>query len=467
MRLIDLGRASFWVDEAYSQVIIRQPSFSQTFKLLLEDAVHPPIYFLVMRFFKYDSEFSLRLPTVLFGVISIALLMHLIVRFYRNYDFALWVGLLLAVNPYAIWHARTARPYGLVLLLGVIVSYYFLLVLNGKRSRLNWGLFIISSALLYCTHYYTAGIALAQYITMMFALRGDRRFYWMWVGAQAIAILPLFGWLYAIAQQEAIGIGIGWIPAVALKDIGLTFWNMTIGYEGNRYWFEPIGLAIATMGIIAGLVVAFRRFRDDITSLYFFWLVISPIVGVFIIALFRPLYVDRYFVYTTPGLIVLIVLGWQQLSTSKLYRLGALTILLGVAGLNFSLNLSQENYESENWRGAVTYILDHKMPDDQIVTATLLEFIPFSIYDDQSTELVAYEEGVFDQFEDSVSHVWIMYRYTKNDIHRQGYLKNTETPLTHVPDLAQWLEENEYRIDDYREFRGVTVIRVNLQEIEN
>lgn len=466
MRLIDIGGASLWADEAYTQVIVRQSSLNQTFKLLVEDAVHPPFYFLILRLFPHDSEFFLRLPTVFFGVVSVALLMHLILRFYRNADLALWSGLLLAINPYTIWHARTARPYGLVLLLGLIVTYYFLLLLAGKRSRLNWGLFIVSSALIYNTHYYAAGIALAQYITMMFVLRGDRRFYWMWVGAQTIAVLPLFGWLYAISQQEVIGIGIGWIPAVAVKDIGLTFWNLIIGYEGNRYWFEPIALIVATIGALTGFTLAFRRYRDDIASLYFFWLLVGPIVGVFIIALFRPLYVDRYFVYTTPSLIVLIVLGWQELSPSKIVFSGALAILVSIAVLNISLNLSQNNYESENWRSAVAYILEHRTDEDRIVTATLLEFIPFSIYDDESIELVAYEDSFIDQFANPVSRVWIIYRHTKNDIHRQGFSKDMQLP-THVPNLVQWLQDNEDNIDDYREFRGITVVRVKIQEAEN
>ncbi len=89
--------------------------------------MHPPGYYLLLHgavaLFRH-SEFALRFPSVLAGTLTVPLVYQLgcILGTQRWW---LTAGLLLALNPFTVWHAREARMYCLLLCLSVAVGYAF------------------------------------------------------------------------------------------------------------------------------------------------------------------------------------------------------------------------------------------------------------------------------------------------------------------------------------------------------
>lgn len=124
LRIDALDYQSLWSDETFS-LMTTDPtlSFPQFWDRVLADT-HPPIYYLILRLSSTvfgQSEIAARAPSVFFGVLTVcgaAILPGSSVSRSSRVAFPL----LLAVSPGAVWYAREARSYALVLLLSTIIT---------------------------------------------------------------------------------------------------------------------------------------------------------------------------------------------------------------------------------------------------------------------------------------------------------------------------------------------------------
>ncbi|MEX2215442.1 MAG: glycosyltransferase family 39 protein [Phycisphaeraceae bacterium] len=113
-RLIGLGSLDVWMDEVYSH----EASSDLLPKLLKWETVSnessSPLPFIEQKFtrriFGEESPLSLRLPSALHGIASVAFL-YLIVGFTIGWSAAFWAALLLAINPFALEWSREGRMY--------------------------------------------------------------------------------------------------------------------------------------------------------------------------------------------------------------------------------------------------------------------------------------------------------------------------------------------------------------------
>ncbi len=121
---------SLWIDEILTFRYVNTPV--KTFiDLMLANGAQVPLYFGLQYLFPSNNDLMLRLPSLLFGLIGIALIIAVTYDLYRNAPLALAAGALLAANPYHILYSRTARPYALVFVVALLVSFFFLKLLRG------------------------------------------------------------------------------------------------------------------------------------------------------------------------------------------------------------------------------------------------------------------------------------------------------------------------------------------------
>ena len=107
-----------------------------------------------------DGEFALRFPGVWWGVLAVALLYRLGRRIsYRPLP-AVAAALLLAISPYAIWHAQDARMYSMSLALTAAAILLGIEAL--ERRRWPWAVaYILAAWLALHTHYYAVFVLVA------------------------------------------------------------------------------------------------------------------------------------------------------------------------------------------------------------------------------------------------------------------------------------------------------------------
>jgi uncharacterized membrane protein len=472
LRVWQLGEASLWDDEAMTKLRAEAP-LDQFLRRVQDSGNQMPLYFATLHLFPTESEFWLRLPSVLAGTAGIALLMFVTVRLYGNDCLALVAGALLALNPYHIWFSRTARPYALLFVLTLLASYFFLVLLRGERSRGNWIGFVLSSMAAYLTHYFAAALPLVQYIWLVFVLRGKRRVFWQWAAAQVIAVIPTLIWIVALLRREVVSMGIDWIKRPVPADPVFTIWNLTLDYDGTATWYAVLGLVAVFAGLLPALYYGFRKRQTDQVSFYWFWLLIAPLSLTFVLSLFaHPLFVDRYFMVLLPALLLLIASGWMQLPR----RAGVLALLIvAVVGMNNVLTtLHDGKDERQAWRDAAHYVAQGYRPEDGFVISSQVALFSFLIYFDDLDVLnrtilfdlpEAGPDGapVRGDWQTPVTRMWAVYSEADETLHNEGVLPNRDPFKNNGSQMARWLDKRRDQIIARRDFNGVTVFLVDVQ----
>ncbi|RME49328.1 MAG: phospholipid carrier-dependent glycosyltransferase, partial [Caldilineae bacterium] len=158
LRLHNLTYHSLWYDEAVS-VRWARSSVARILDVglkLVEDRL-PPLYYLLLKGWGAlggFSEFSLRFPSVVAGVLLVAVVYALGRRLFGR-GAGLAAALLAALNPFLVWYSQEARMYALSALLGALGVLCFVRAMERPRRWGYWfGLGACALAGLY-THLYS------------------------------------------------------------------------------------------------------------------------------------------------------------------------------------------------------------------------------------------------------------------------------------------------------------------------
>lgn len=464
LRAWDLGGASLWTDEALTALRAEAP-FEESLKSLLSAGNQTPLYFWSMRLVPNDTDTLLRLPSVLLGLVGIVMAMVLSLRLWKNYELSLWVGALLAVNPFHVWLSRTARPYTLMFVLVLVVSFYFLQLVRGNRSRTIWAGFALSSMMAYATHFTAVALPAAQYVLFAFMLREQVKLFRRWMAAQGIAAIPALIWVYIVFNSPP-EVASEWIPHPELRDIPLTFWNLTLGYDGVFDWMMVPGLMIATLGLVFGMTEAARKWRTHRDNLYWLWLIVAPVAATFgFSAVFMSFYVDRYFMVCLPALIFLIVWGWYQ--HPGIWRI-ALTVLVASGAYTVLFSFYNGSYRRADWRDVAEYVSAEIQPGDAILlerSNTQKAFMRYYAPTGDSTPGVYLltDQPDTTRFEELSRRVWVIYRNPNEDVHRMGLMPEFDPFDPALSDMGAWLDQRETQVIAQQKFNGVRVLLLNTR----
>ena len=137
---------------------------------------NPPLYEILLHFWIKlfgISEFSVRMPSLLFSCITLILLFKIGNNFF-NKRTALYVSLIFIFSNYHIIFAHEARVYGLMGMLSTMSIFYYLKVITiNKTNKWNFTLLILSNILLIYSHYF--GIFVLLVISIHFIISKELR----------------------------------------------------------------------------------------------------------------------------------------------------------------------------------------------------------------------------------------------------------------------------------------------------
>ena len=362
-----LGGPSLWVDEAYTWFFVTM-DWQQMVGAVRIDGVNPPLFYVYVKAFSEllgTSEAALRFPSALAHVVGTAAAVWL------GYQTAGRVGSLAggwfySFHPMLLWFARDARPYAMAAALAVVS---FALLQKLKYSEYKFSVLataVISVALGLLVHYFFLLFAAVTGLLAIADIKRSPSFLRQWLTVLLLSMLPLLVWIWWFLQLPEPSFGIGWIQSPSPLDPLITGWNLLSGYAGA---FNPGSFAF---GLLAAILFVFGlRKRWPLVALS----IATPIMGVWLLSQFRPVYVDRYFVVLIPFFIVTITDGagtvWRWVQAGRTEPSTLHWILFGlIAALATSTAVVSVHrhpaYEKENWR-AVGHWLER-----QDATAELL-----------------------------------------------------------------------------------------------
>lgn len=161
---------------------------------------HPPFWQLLMHYWSLglgQSEFALRLPSAIAGVVALPLAWQLA----RRLDFTAWTALtatlLTATAPILVYYSQEARMYALVVALA-LASLLVTQQLAVAPTEGKVGLYLLLNWSMLGLHYYSVLLIGAEGLFLLVWLLWQRRpwRHWLWHGgALLLTVVPLLAWM--------------------------------------------------------------------------------------------------------------------------------------------------------------------------------------------------------------------------------------------------------------------------------
>ena len=409
LRRYHLGDESLWFDEAD---IIQRASrpLSDLLRGFTQAGENGPLYTLILHYwlafldavrplekvlhllFGATFEGPVRGLAMLFGAAAIPL-MYLLARKVGGHYLGLIAALLLAINPFHIWHSQDAKMYSLLVLMTILSTLLYILAWERNRSAL-WAAYVLATWVMLTVHSMAGLVLLAQMVATPFLARqrtaapaitehtrndlvppARPRSIWIgWGWAMLLIMTPLFPivWLRAAALvTDTADLG-GWYTPAGLTDIVST---VLVTFAVNRALppWEAIGAGMMALLAALGVWILLRS-RGMMPARYvvlILALLVIPLSVFWLVTLKVPLFQARYLIMALPPYLIVVsagLLGLGRLHRSLNAASGLGAALLGVCtfaaltGINYS-----PQPQKEDWRGAMVYVNDHLRLRDAIV----------------------------------------------------------------------------------------------------
>lgn len=140
-----------------------------------------------------NSDYSIRLPGVIFNVLTVLMIFLLVLKYFGSYRMAFLAGLLFAVDPLNVAQSHIARSYPLSFFLLTLGTVYFTRIVTGEATRKNFVIYTLIIGLAMLNHYINFFIPLAHALIFLVLRRKSQLWTGFIVSALCIAGL-LFYW---------------------------------------------------------------------------------------------------------------------------------------------------------------------------------------------------------------------------------------------------------------------------------
>lgn len=257
-RLWGLAAYSLDGDEIFGVLAVRF-GWIHLFSEAIRDAIHPPLFYVLLRFWVMiggESLFWVRLLSAVASILCVAPIWLLC----RELDFAPAQRnaalALFAVNPLILFYSQHLRMYSLLMLLSLVSLWLFARLIRapGEPARRLAGALLATNLALVYTHYYgwtVVGLELAITLLWLPQLRKKVVVAVTWIAA---IFLP---WAYlavrSLQYKGGLETNIGWIPRPAVSDLAWFFVDLA-GFTGR-----PRLTVWLMRGVLAGLAVVTLR----------------------------------------------------------------------------------------------------------------------------------------------------------------------------------------------------------------
>jgi uncharacterized membrane protein len=379
LRLYRLGFHDLWYDEVYSVIISKK--FWQDW--------NPPFYFALLNYWIRifgTSEFSLRLPSLIFSVAGIPFI-FLLGKHLFNEKVGISASLIMSLSPFHLWYAQEARPYSLSILLGLVSTYFLYRALIEEKVKF-WFYFVLFSVLgVYSniSHFHFI-LLVGQIVSTALFIKKK-----LWLKVLCFLLVLFFSIPYLpkfIAKLEYIKAGF-WPPEPTFKSLVITFENFNLGYNTAF----PVYLI---SNLLAGffLVRAFfaikknKQWRKNFSFVLI--LFVLPIALIYIVSkILVPVYIDRGLIIFSPYYYLILALGIESVYNRRIKGFviisSFLLLLVGIYGyyqdwMFTSFEHTKGAYIKKPFKPTVRFIESNFKIGDIVAHTNYSSQIPFKFY---------------------------------------------------------------------------------------
>lgn len=380
LRLWRLGSKSLGVDEAFSVLLSQKP-----LPEVLTGDLHPPLFHLLLHFIARwgSSEWLVRLPSALAGIIAVPLT-YLVMMKFGLPRAGLWAAALVAVSPVHIHHSQEARMYSILVLL-CLTSLYCLVRLLKTQSTLHAFWYVVFTSAAVYTHSLAWTVVVSGWVIAVLCeglpvvLR--RTFILSQLAIPAI-YLPWVGRLSHHVSSISSGQPL-WDWGRALGASFIAFSNFACGYF---YYIQDHKLeSICFVAMVAtGCIVAWVLLSGSHGRTSRIVLTASLLVPFSMSALLTcrtGLSQSKYYIAALVPMLMVIGSGLDRLGTKRSPLLPIYLCLLGgLTSLSLWRYFGPDQLGRDDWRGISHYVAHVYRPGDIAVFEGPWSFYSFDYY---------------------------------------------------------------------------------------
>ena len=460
LRLYRIGANGLWIDEAFSVWMGRQP-VGQMLDWLVRIDQHPPLYYLLLHLWMRlgDGEAVVRAFSALCSTLTIPAI-YLLGRRLAGRRVGLLAALILAVSPFHVYFAQEARMYALLALNASLALYALARLLADPRAAalapgrqlvdfwrawrathrrpplraietdLAWLAYVVFTTATLLTHNTAVFFPLAANLFILGSLTirrapppsSSRPLVSLslhlpslrnWLLAQAGLLLLWSPWLPAFISQSLGVYRDFWLPVPTLETVA-----GTVGAFVGGLLPLPLPVIYAFGAFCTALVLLglFHFRRKPVRAAFLLAVFATPILGEWLVSLWRPIFYERTLIWASLPLYVLLGVGIcgfepqgrvrsktggrkgtsplplggaKAFSRRSLYAVIAILVLSGLA-----LHAYYTRLEKEQWDDAAALVAGRVEPGDLVLFNATWMQIPFDYYFHRLSDVPVVERGV-------------------------------------------------------------------------
>ena len=415
LRTIHLQHRSLWYDEAFAVLYGSLSPARMLYGTVTPVPgagaadVHPLLYyFLLHGWMKLvgRSPLAVRFLSVILGTVTVALLWRLAAWCFDRRT-GMVVGLLAAVNPFHVAYSQETRMYALLGLGATLAGSGLLRALasprqggsgrDTRRARTGnrrgrsllvralddedwpaWGLYAVGAALTLYAHGLGAFVLLALHVVVLCHPR-----WWLRIPPLVLAdliTLTLFSpWLVGVLPgQMAFATRGYWLtPPGPTEFVRALMLPVLTFYEPAPQWLLGMGLFTGLLSLALLVLQSWRRRSQARWFLVLSW---CPILVLFAVSQWQPLYLERALLPS--ALFYAVSLGWllaRGRLPNLLRRMLVLLLALSTAGSLIN-HFRYVGFPRPPFQEASAYLEDHVQPGDVVVHTDKLTYFPMHLY---------------------------------------------------------------------------------------
>jgi mannosyltransferase len=334
VRLWHLTDSCLWFDEIFS-VHAATNNWNHFFSFIAQDIVHPPLFYLLLKFWLAIGGESLlwtRLFAVVFAVLSIAPFL-LICRELKLSKTQVLIGFIaFAVNGSLIKYAQEVRMYSLLVFLSLTSIWLFFRWQHNAKGRLI-GLLIVNLLLIY-THYFGWLIVITELCVVIWRRDRIKNFVsqtaFLFVGFVPWAILVFNAW----RENSGLSQNIGWQSRPNLwqffSSLHQPFYFPTSNLEATVVLLS-LPILLVCLGLIINEFISNRR-DTNLQILAAF--VVIPIALAFIAGWIFPISIwgIRHLTVIFPPYFILLAISFSNFQWKSI-AISVILILVLISGI--------------------------------------------------------------------------------------------------------------------------------------
>ncbi len=392
VRIISLLKSSIWHDEGFSLMLASRSPLD----IWLGSArdVHPPLYYEILHFWTEifgNSVLSVRSLSLVAGIIVVWLGYQIAFMISKKRNVALLAGLLLSLNPFLIRYSQEVRMYGILGVFLLIAIIGLIKVSKDSKDWFGYVLYVIGvSAGLY-THYFTAMVVIAFwiYIVSIYFIKNKITLItnWRWWLANILALLIFLPWVPSMMAQFTRAQGLGWLSKTSIRTLNDTVWQFITFTDARQililiYWLVPILI----LGLVAYVCIKDRSKEKFSRLLALFTFL--PLIMAIMISFIRPVFHERYFVFSAIGLCLMMALAIYYIFLNNKYLAISIALIIVLIQLVGIRNVyAQSNHQMSRVMG---FINQNYQAGDRIISGELYVYFDGSYYNKTGSNFLLY-----------------------------------------------------------------------------